>query len=52
MEQWHVGCGSRRAPESRSAFSTAFKREVGESPLRYRYRVRDELPARAESLPA
>jgi AraC-like DNA-binding protein len=31
---------------SESAFSTAFKREVGESPLRYRYRVRDELPAR------
>jgi AraC-like DNA-binding protein len=26
---------------SDSAFSTAFKREVGESPLRYRYRVRD-----------
>ncbi|MGN9788616.1 AraC family transcriptional regulator [Nonomuraea sp. ZG12] len=25
---------------SESAFSTAFKREVGESPLRYRYRVR------------
>ncbi|XVQ06268.1 AraC family transcriptional regulator [Spirillospora sp. CA-255316] len=31
---------------SESAFSTAFKREVGESPLRYRRRVRDELPAR------
>ena len=30
---------------SESAFSTAFKREVGVSPLRYRYRVRDELPA-------
>jgi AraC-like DNA-binding protein len=28
---------------SDSAFSTAFKREVGESPLRYRYRMRDEL---------
>lgn len=28
---------------SESAFSTAFKREVGESPLRYRYRVRDGL---------
>jgi AraC-like DNA-binding protein len=28
---------------SDSAFSTAFKREVGESPLRYRYRIRDEL---------
>ncbi|MCO1658535.1 AraC family transcriptional regulator [Pseudonocardia humida] len=27
---------------SESAFSTAFKREVGESPLRYRRRVRDE----------
>jgi AraC-like DNA-binding protein len=33
---------------SESAFSTAFKREVGESPLRYRYRVRDVLPARSE----
>jgi AraC-like DNA-binding protein len=32
---------------SESAFSTAFKREVGESPLRYRYRVRDEPSARA-----
>ncbi len=30
---------------SESAFSTAFKREVGESPLRYRHRVRDEVPA-------
>ena len=30
---------------SESAFSTAFKREVGVSPLRYRYRVRDELSA-------
>jgi AraC-like DNA-binding protein len=27
---------------SESAFSNAFKREVGESPLRYRRRVRDE----------
>ncbi|CAM4051935.1 AraC family transcriptional regulator [Kibdelosporangium persicum] len=36
---------------SESAFSTAFKREVGVSPLRYRHRVRDELPGRAESLP-
>jgi AraC-like DNA-binding protein len=27
---------------SESAFSTAFKREVGESPLRYRHRVRTE----------
>jgi AraC-like DNA-binding protein len=34
---------------SESAFSTAFKRVVGESPLRYRYRVRDELSAPAES---
>jgi AraC-like DNA-binding protein len=34
---------------SESAFSTAFKREVGESPLRYRYQVRDEPPARAAS---
>jgi AraC-like DNA-binding protein len=33
---------------SESAFSTAFKREVGESPLRYRYRLRDEQPARAK----
>ncbi|MGH3196499.1 MAG: AraC family transcriptional regulator [Streptosporangiaceae bacterium] len=33
---------------SESAFSTAFKREVGESPLRYRYRVRGESPARTE----
>lgn len=31
---------------SESAFSTAFKREVGESPLRYRYRVREETSAR------
>ena len=37
---------------SESAFSTAFKREVGESPLRYRYRVRDELSARAEAAQA
>ncbi|WP_255945247.1 AraC family transcriptional regulator [Streptomyces odontomachi] len=29
---------------SESAFSTAFKREVGESPLRYRRRVREEQP--------
>ncbi|MDP4512040.1 helix-turn-helix domain-containing protein [Nonomuraea turcica] len=35
---------------SESAFSTAFKREVGESPLRYRFRVRDERSARAEPL--
>ena len=30
---------------SDSAFSTAFKREVGEAPLRYRWRVREELSA-------
>ncbi len=31
---------------SDSAFSSAFKREVGESPLRYRYRVREgSVPA-------
>jgi AraC-like DNA-binding protein len=35
---------------SESAFSTAFKREVGESPLRYRNRARDELPSRTESV--
>ena len=35
---------------SESAFSTAFKREVGESPLRYRYRLRDEQPARAKPI--
>lgn len=29
---------------SEGAFSTAFKREVGESPLRYRYRVRASTP--------
>jgi AraC-like DNA-binding protein len=33
---------------SESAFSTAFKREVGESPLRYRHRVRDESPTQAK----
>jgi AraC-like DNA-binding protein len=33
---------------SESAFSTAFKREVGESPMRYRHRVRDERSARSE----
>ncbi|WP_311932360.1 helix-turn-helix domain-containing protein [Microbispora sp. H11081] len=32
---------------SESAFSTAFKREVGESPLRYRHRVRNALAARS-----
>ncbi|MET7759929.1 AraC family transcriptional regulator [Streptomyces sp. NPDC005389] len=34
---------------SESAFSTAFKRVVGESPLRYRLRVRDESAESAES---
>src|SRR5918999_495370 len=34
---------------SESAFSTAFKREVGESPLRYRYRVREEMSVPAAS---
>jgi hypothetical protein len=29
---------------SEGAFSTAFKREVGESPLRYRNRIREEQP--------
>jgi AraC-like DNA-binding protein len=33
---------------SESAFSTAFKREVGESPLRYRHRARDESPTQAK----
>ena len=36
---------------SESAFSTAFKREVGVSPLRYRARVRDELSRAPESVP-
>jgi AraC-like DNA-binding protein len=36
---------------SESAFSNAFKREVGVSPLRYRSQVRDELSGRAESIP-
>lgn len=31
---------------SESAFSTAFKREVGESPLRYRHRIRQEMATR------
>lgn len=35
---------------SESAFSTAFKREVGESPLRYRHRVREEKIARIEPI--
>jgi AraC-like DNA-binding protein len=33
---------------SEGAFSTAFKREVGESPLRYRHRIRAERSTRAE----
>ncbi|MFE4831228.1 AraC family transcriptional regulator [Streptomyces sp. NPDC056672] len=33
---------------SESTFSTAFKREVGESPQRYRYRMRDEAETRAK----
>ena len=37
---------------SESAFSTAFKRQVGESPLRYRYRLRGEQPARTDSVHA
>jgi AraC-like DNA-binding protein len=37
---------------SESAFSTAFKREVGESPLRYRHRIRHELSARGRTSPA
>jgi AraC-like DNA-binding protein len=36
---------------SESAFSNAFKREVGMSPLRYRASVRDELSAAARSVP-
>lgn len=35
---------------SESAFSTAFKREVGESPRRYRHRNRREQPVTAQSL--
>ncbi|WP_229716161.1 helix-turn-helix domain-containing protein [Mangrovihabitans endophyticus] len=30
---------------SESAFSTAFKREVGETPLRYRARIHEERSA-------
>ncbi|MEV5966707.1 helix-turn-helix transcriptional regulator [Kribbella sp. NPDC051952] len=37
---------------SEGAFSTAFKREVGESPLRYRYRVRAEQSRRADAVHA
>ncbi len=40
--------GSDLGYASESAFSTAFKREVGESPLRYRHRVRHESPARTK----
>jgi AraC-like DNA-binding protein len=36
---------------SESAFSTAFKREVGVSPLRYRYRVQDELSSPQDGAP-
>ncbi|MFD5317709.1 AraC family transcriptional regulator [Streptomyces sp. NPDC127098] len=36
---------------SESAFSTAFKREVGESPLRYRNRTRHESPGPTEPSP-
>jgi AraC-like DNA-binding protein len=36
---------------SESAFSNAFKREVGMSPLRYRASVRDELSAARQSIP-
>ena len=36
---------------SESAFSNAFKREVGMSPLRYRASVRDDLPVAAQSVP-
>jgi AraC-like DNA-binding protein len=36
---------------SESAFSNAFKREVGVSPLRYRSRIRDELSGRGQSIP-
>ncbi|WP_432845584.1 AraC family transcriptional regulator [Amycolatopsis sp. CA-161197] len=49
----HVRIGSLAAElgyASESAFSTAFKREVGESPLRYRHRARDESPTRATSV--
>jgi AraC-like DNA-binding protein len=34
---------------SESAFSNAFKREVGMSPMRYRANVRDELAATTRS---
>jgi AraC-like DNA-binding protein len=46
----HVRIGSLAAElgySSESAFSTAFKREVGESPLHYRNRARTESPPRA-----
>ncbi len=36
---------------SESAFSNAFKREVGMSPLRYRASVRDELSTARQSIP-
>jgi methylphosphotriester-DNA--protein-cysteine methyltransferase len=37
---------------SEAAFSTAFKCEIGESPLHYRHRVRDELHGRRQPTPA
>jgi len=36
---------------SESAFSNAFKREIGMSPLRYRASVRDDSPVAAQSVP-
>lgn len=37
---------------SEAAFSNAFKRETGESPLRYRHRVRNEPYGRRRPTPA
>ncbi|MEO3811157.1 AraC family transcriptional regulator [Sphaerisporangium sp. B11E5] len=37
---------------SEAAFSNAFKREIGESPLRYRHRVRNEPYGRRQPTPA
>jgi AraC-like DNA-binding protein len=37
---------------SEAAFSNAFKREIGESPLHYRHRVRNELHGRRQPTPA
>ncbi|HYH29796.1 MAG TPA: AraC family transcriptional regulator [Pseudonocardia sp.] len=42
---------SRLGYASESAFSTAFKREVGESPLRYRFRMREEPAERVAARP-